>query len=61
MNSTAIEELLEANGAPTVPACTYHFPYTTPKEFVQVANKVTTVGIGAYMGAVKVSLSGRRN
>lgn len=43
------------NGVATIPACTYDFPYTDAIGFVELANKVTTMGIGAYMGAVKVS------
>ena len=54
-DSTAIEELLEANGVATIPPCTYQFPYDDPAGFVDTANQVTTVGIGAYMGAIKVS------
>lgn len=52
---TAISELLEANGVTTIPTCTYKFPYTDVTSFVELANKVTTVGIGVYMGAIKVS------
>lgn len=55
MNSTAISEFLEANGVGTIPPCTYKFPYTDAKSFVDTANKVTTMGIGAYMGAIKVT------
>ena len=29
--------------------CTFHFNYSTPKEFVALANMSTTVGIGAYI------------
>lgn len=58
--STAIEELLELNGIATIPPCTYQFPYEDPVGFADTANQVTTVGIGAYMGAIKVSICSQR-
>lgn len=51
-----IAATLAANGAPYVPPCTYSFPYTDPTSFVSLANMITSVGIGAYLGGSEVSI-----
>lgn len=42
--------ILAANGVTPVPNCTYKFPYNSPQSFVALANMITSVGIGAYLG-----------
>ena len=37
-------------GQTPLPECTYNFPYTDPTSFVDLANMITSVGIGAYLG-----------
>ena len=37
-------------GYKPVPPCLYTFPYTDPVSFVDLANTITSVGIGAYLG-----------
>lgn len=54
-HATAIAMILEANGVSPVPSCTYSFPYTDPTSFVDLANMITSVGIGAYLGGSEVS------
>jgi len=49
-HAATIASILEANGAPAIPPCTYSFPYNSPTSFVDLANMITTVGIGAYLG-----------
>ena len=41
---------MEENGVAPTPNCTYTFPYTDPTSFVDLANMITSVGIGAYLG-----------
>ena len=38
------------SGFEQVPPCTYTFPYSDPVSFVDLANMITSVGIGAYLG-----------
>lgn len=54
-HADTIAAILEANGAPDVPPCTYNFPYADPTSFVSLSNMITSVGIGAYLGGSKVS------
>ncbi|KAI9845161.1 MAG: hypothetical protein M1837_005046 [Sclerophora amabilis] len=49
-HASAISEVLSTNGVTPVPTCEYKFPYSSPKEFVALANMITSVGIGAYLG-----------
>ena len=56
IHAAAIGAILEANGVPTVSPCQYTFPFYDPISFVLLANQVTSVGIGAYLGASQVSL-----
>ncbi|MCJ1320973.1 hypothetical protein MMC15_006314 [Xylographa vitiligo] len=46
----ALSGILETYGIAPVPNCTYNFPYDSPTSFVDLANMITTVGIGAYIG-----------
>ncbi|KAL9094190.1 MAG: hypothetical protein Q9165_003605 [Trypethelium subeluteriae] len=51
VHADTIASILEANGVTPLPACTYAFPQSVdPKSFVSLANMITTVGIGAYLG-----------
>lgn len=45
-----LASVLTAGGQTPLPACTYMFPYNSPGSFVALANMITTVGIGAYLG-----------
>ncbi|MCJ1367455.1 hypothetical protein MMC16_006588 [Acarospora aff. strigata] len=45
-----ISQVLQSNGVTPVPPCIYKFPSTDPKSFVSLANMITTVGIGSYIG-----------
>ncbi|KAI9812879.1 MAG: hypothetical protein M1827_004397 [Pycnora praestabilis] len=49
-HAATISSVLTANGVTPVAPCLYKFPYTDPKSFVALANMITTVGIGAYLG-----------
>ena len=42
-----ISAILEKSGYAPVPACSYNFPYNSPTSFVDLANMITSVGIGA--------------
>lgn len=46
----ALAEVLQQGGQTPLPECTYSFPYSDPVGFVDLANMITTVGIGAYLG-----------
>ncbi|KAI4264930.1 MAG: hypothetical protein L6R35_007267 [Caloplaca aegaea] len=45
-----ISTILSNAGFTPVPPCTYKFPYNDPTSFVGLANMITSVGIGAYLG-----------
>jgi len=45
-----IQDTLTANGVAPVENCTYTFPYSDPTSFVDLANMITSVGIGAFLG-----------
>ncbi|KAL8934730.1 MAG: hypothetical protein Q9216_005759 [Gyalolechia sp. 2 TL-2023] len=49
-HASTIATILSNAGYTPVPPCTYTFPYTDPTSFVNLANMITTVGIGAYLG-----------
>lgn len=34
------------------PACSYNFAYNTPTDFVLLANRVTSISLGAYLGSL---------
>ncbi|KAL8955781.1 MAG: hypothetical protein Q9193_006487 [Seirophora villosa] len=50
VHAETISNILSNAGFTPVPPCTYKFPYSDPKTFVQLANMITSVGIGAYLG-----------
>lgn len=54
-HAQAIGSVLSSNGYDTISPCTYQFPYSNASDFVDLANKITAVGIGAYLGATEVS------
>ena len=45
-----ITDILVKAGYTPVPPCQYKFPYDSPTSFVDLANMITSVGIGAYLG-----------
>lgn len=49
-HAATITAILEKAGYTPVPNCTYTFPYNSPTTFVDLANMITSVGIGAYLG-----------
>lgn len=49
-HATTIASTLTAAGVTPNPPCNYSFPYTSPTTFVQLANLIEPVGIGAYIG-----------
>lgn len=49
-----ISAILEKSGYAPVPACSYKFPYNSPTSFVDLANMITSVGIGAYLGGAEL-------
>ncbi|KAI9826421.1 MAG: hypothetical protein M1819_007384 [Sarea resinae] len=49
-HANTIAAVLNANGIEPVPTCSYTFTYTDPKTFVSLANMITSVGVGAYLG-----------
>ncbi|KAL8856226.1 MAG: hypothetical protein Q9178_007143 [Gyalolechia marmorata] len=46
-----ISTILTNAGKTPIPPCTYKFPYTDPVSFVNLANMITSNGIGAYIGS----------
>ncbi|MCJ1356143.1 MAG: hypothetical protein MMC33_006137 [Icmadophila ericetorum] len=46
-----ITNALNSIGITPVPACAYWFPFNSTETFVSLANMITSVGIGAYIGA----------
>ncbi|KAL8839219.1 MAG: hypothetical protein Q9170_001825 [Blastenia crenularia] len=49
-HASTIATILSDAGYTPVPPCSYKFPDTDPKSFVDLANMITSVGIGAYLG-----------
>ncbi|KAL8931704.1 MAG: hypothetical protein Q9211_006783 [Gyalolechia sp. 1 TL-2023] len=45
-----ISTILSNAGYTPIPPCFYNFPYSDPTSFVNLANMITSVGIGAYLG-----------
>ncbi|SCU80201.1 LAFA_0B08086g1_1 [Lachancea sp. 'fantastica'] len=52
-----LENALKTAGVSPVAACSYSFPVTSPKEFVQLAAILDGVGISAYLGAAPMVTS----
>lgn len=46
-----IAAILGANGITPLQGCTYNFPYNDSSSFVSLANMVTSIGTGAYLGS----------
>ena len=49
-HAAALAAILTSNGETAPRPCQFKFPYTDPRSFVALANAVTSVGIGAYLG-----------
>lgn len=49
-HASTISSILIKAGYSPVPPCTYKFPYDSPTSFVDLANMITSFGIGAYLG-----------
>ncbi|KAL9627107.1 MAG: hypothetical protein Q9204_006806 [Flavoplaca sp. TL-2023a] len=49
-HAQTISTILTNAGENPVPPCTYKFNYTDPVSFVNLANMITSNGIGAYLG-----------
>ena len=49
-HADTISAILTSAGKSPVPPCEYSFPYNSPTSFVDLANAITSVGIGAYLG-----------
>ena len=49
-----ISAILEKAGYTPVPSCSYKFPDNSPTSFVDLANMITSVGIGAYLGGAEL-------
>jgi hypothetical protein len=47
-----ISSTLEANGITAPQACTYALPYDTPTAFVLLANRITSISLGFYLGSL---------
>jgi hypothetical protein len=45
-----LADLLEAYDAPLIPPCNYSFPVNSTREFFELADIITSVGIGATIG-----------
>lgn len=54
IHSATISAILEKAGYAPVPTCSYKFPYDSPTSFVDLANMITSVGIGAYLGGAEL-------
>ncbi|KAH8653981.1 ferritin-like domain-containing protein [Tricladium varicosporioides] len=50
IHTDTIIDLLETYNAALVPPCNYSFPVNSTKEFFELANIITSVGIGATIG-----------
>ncbi|KAL9129978.1 MAG: hypothetical protein Q9217_001736 [Psora testacea] len=50
IHAQTISDILTKAGYTPVPPCSYKFPYNSPTSFVDLANMITSVGIGAYLG-----------
>ncbi|KAL8710162.1 MAG: hypothetical protein Q9220_005245 [cf. Caloplaca sp. 1 TL-2023] len=53
-HAQTISTILSDAGYTPVPPCTYKFPYMDPTSFVDLANMITSVGIGAYLGGASL-------
>ncbi|KAI4241481.1 MAG: hypothetical protein LQ352_007439 [Teloschistes flavicans] len=53
-HAQTISTILTDSGYTPVPPCTYKFPYTDPTSFVDLANMITSTGIGAFLGAASL-------
>ena len=49
-HAAALSKILTDNGEMAPRPCEYKFPYTDARSFVALANAITSVGIGAYIG-----------
>ncbi|KAK6000092.1 hypothetical protein QM012_004080 [Aureobasidium pullulans] len=47
-----ISSMLETNGISAPQACNYAFSYDTPTAFVRLANQITTISLGYYLGSL---------
>lgn len=54
IHSATISAILVKAGYTPVPTCNYTFPYDSPTSFVDLANMITSVGIGAYLGGAEL-------
>ena len=50
IHAATLSGVLQSAGGVPPPPCTYAFPYSDPLSFAKLANMVTSVGIGAYLG-----------
>lgn len=51
-----LHKLLEVDGQPIIAGCEYDFEFSNPNSWVDLANEVAMVAVGAYLGAVRVSV-----
>ncbi|KAL8730732.1 MAG: hypothetical protein Q9181_004570 [Wetmoreana brouardii] len=54
VHSDTLSAILTAAGKTPVPPCIYKFPYSDPVSFVDLANMITSTGIGAYLGGASL-------
>jgi len=54
-----LASVLTSGGQTPLPACSYSFPYNSPGSFVALANMITTVGIGAYLGGASLIMDNK--
>ncbi|KAI4723359.1 hypothetical protein E4T48_00539 [Aureobasidium sp. EXF-10727] len=47
-----ISSTLESNGISAPQPCNYALPYDTPKAFVLLANQITSISLGYYLGSL---------